>query len=80
MRDMADTNPLNRAIDISSRAEIARACDVSYPAVIKWQRAGRLPKTDHMGLTRHARNIAAAVQGQVSESDLLSWSLANWRA
>jgi hypothetical protein len=79
MRDMADTNPLDRAIDLSSRAKIARACDVSGPAVLKWQTAGRLPKSDHLGLTRHARNIAAAVNGRVTEAELLKWSLASWR-
>jgi hypothetical protein len=75
---MTLTNPLDKAIDLTSRAVIARACDVSATAVWKWQRAGRLPATDHAGSTSHAKSIARAVKGAVTARELLEWSRTGW--
>jgi hypothetical protein len=75
---MKTPTPLERALAIATRSGIARACGVTYAAIYKWERANRLPQSDHVGLTTHARNIARACGGQVAEGELLEWSRANW--
>ena len=76
---MSNPNPLDRAVELASRAAIARACEVSDAAVWKWQQAQRLPQSDHVGTTTHARNIARATGGEVGEGELLDWSRSSWQ-
>lgn len=51
---------------------LARLCGVSYQAVRKWQRAGRLPRTEWTGETDYAARIAAALHGEITQDQLLA--------
>lgn len=44
---------------------------VTYQAVMKWVRQGRLPRTEWTGETAYAAALSAAVDGQVSRDALL---------
>lgn len=43
-------------------AQVASVCGVSRPAVDKWLRKGRLPRTEWTGETDYANKIASACQ------------------
>lgn len=45
---------------------------VTYQAVLKWAKQGRLPRTDWTGETHYAKAIAAVTGGQVKVRDLLA--------
>lgn len=44
---------------------------VTYQAVLKWARQGRLPRTEWTGETRYAKAISAATGGQIKVRELL---------
>lgn len=44
---------------------------VTYQAVLKWVRQGRLPRTEWTGETQYAKAMSQAVGGQVKVRDLL---------
>lgn len=45
---------------------------VTYQAVLKWARQGRLPRTEWTGETRYAKAISAATGGQIKVRELLA--------
>lgn len=52
-------NPIKRAVTaVGGIAAAAKLCGVSSRAVNKWIAAGRLPRTEYTGETRHAENLA----------------------
>lgn len=55
-----ETQPLSEAIELLGLKTISGACGVTYQAVRKWERAGRLPRTEYTGETRYAAMIVAA--------------------
>lgn len=73
-------NPLSQAIESvpGGRQQIAEACGVKYQAVQKWEKAGRLPRSEFSGETDHAGNIERATGGAVTKEDLLCWSREGW--
>ena len=44
---------------------------VTYQAVLKWARQGRLPRTEWTGETHYAKAISAAIGGQIKVRELL---------
>lgn len=44
---------------------------VTYQAILKWARQGRLPRTEWTGETQYAKAMAAAVGGKIKVRDLL---------
>lgn len=62
--------PISRAIAIAGLKEVAAACEVTYQAVRKWERAGRLPRTEWTGETNYASEIARATGHRVTEAEL----------
>lgn len=50
----------------------ARVCGISPPAVRKWIRRGRLPRTEYTGETQHAHRMAAASDGAFTAEWLLA--------
>lgn len=66
----AEPNPITRAIEIVGLKELASECKVTYQAVRKWEAAGRLPRTEWTGETHHAKTIARATGGHVTEGEL----------
>lgn len=45
---------------------------VTYQAVLKWVRVGRLPRTEWTGETAYAQALSDAVGGQVTREQLLA--------
>lgn len=66
-----DTNLITKAIDIVGLQKLAVACGVSHQAVRKWERQGRLPRTEWTGETDYSAKIETATDGVVKKSDLL---------
>jgi transposase-like protein len=73
---MEALTPLKAAIDQVGLTQLAKACGVSHQAVRKWQRQGRLPRTEWTGETTYATAIEQATAGGVKR-DLL---MAKWPA
>lgn len=79
-------NLLTQCIGANKRAlqEIAKACGVTYQAVKKWEDAGRLPQSDHTGITDYAGKIAAlppeVIGKGITREKLLEWSRKGWQA
>jgi len=53
-------------------SRLAEALGVSYQAIRKWERAGRLPRTEWTGETAYAEKIEALTSGRVTREQLLS--------
>ena len=65
---------LSKAISHVGLAKLAVALGVSYQAVRKWQKAGRMPRTEWTGESRYAEIIEELTGGHVTKSALLSSS------
>lgn len=68
------SHPITKAIEVVGLGKLAGVCGVTYQAIRKWERAGRLPRTEWTGETNYARKIAAAVTEAgtpMSRDDLL---------
>lgn len=61
---------------MAEKLSVALGKPITYQAIRKWQKAGRLPRTEWTGETEYAKHIAVITGGQVSETDLLPASLA----
>jgi hypothetical protein len=72
-------NLITQAVfDAGSYIAIARHCCVTYQAVKRWERTGRLPRTDLTGETDYAGAIARATKGKVKRKALLDQTRAAW--
>ncbi len=63
-------HPLEQAIARIGLSRMAKELSLTAPAIRKWQRAGRLPRTDWTGETRYAEQISTMCGGVPSEQDL----------
>lgn len=52
-------------------SKLADALGVSYQAVRKWERAGRLPRTEWTGETNYSATIESLTGGRVTRERLL---------
>jgi hypothetical protein len=75
---MNEENLISKAFEISGVKAIASACGVTEQAIYKWQRAGRLPRTELTGETDHATNIATATKRRISRRALIEWTTRGW--
>lgn len=71
-------NPIQTVMDLAGgpvalTREINKRIErpVTYQAVLKWARQGRLPRTEWTGETRYAKAMSAAVGGKVKVRELL---------
>lgn len=71
-RDAAQNNPLARAIAIVGLSRLARGLDVTHQAVRKWEKAGRLPRTEWTGETDYSARIAEMTEHRVTRDELLA--------
>lgn len=60
------------AIDHVGLSKLAKACDVTYQAIRKWEKAGRLPRTEWTGETDYSAIIETETDGKVTKSQLLN--------
>lgn len=71
-------NPIQRAIDLAGGpVALTRELNkrigkpITYQALLKWARQGRLPRTEWTGETRYAKAISAALGGRIKVRELL---------
>ena len=69
---MKSHNPISRAVDIVGLSTMAKVLGVTYPAIRKWEAAGRLPRTEWTGETDYAAKIESACGGKVTKAELLT--------
>ena len=50
---------------------LAKHMGLSYQAVQKWQKAGRMPRTEWTGETQYSEQIEVVTGGQVTKATLL---------
>ncbi|HEU4589411.1 MAG TPA: YdaS family helix-turn-helix protein [Steroidobacteraceae bacterium] len=63
---------LDQAVEQIGLQPLAQLCGVSYQAIRKWQRSGRLPRTEWTGETDYATRIEQATQGRITRAALLT--------
>jgi hypothetical protein len=68
---MEASSPLDRAVDQLGLTALARLCGVSHQAVRKWQKAGRMPRTEWTGETAYSTAIEQALAGAITRAELL---------
>jgi hypothetical protein len=74
-----NANPLSKAVQLVGLLSLAEALGLTYQAIRRWEKAGRLPRSEHTGETSYAQDIEIATGGQVKAADLLAWSSAGWK-
>jgi hypothetical protein len=65
-------NLISVAIEIVGLKNLAMHLCVTYQAVRKWEKKGRLPRTEWTGETNYAERIEKLTCGKVSKAILLS--------
>lgn len=78
MKTPLPANLITAAVDLVGRSMIARACYCSRQAVVKWERAGRLPRTELTGETNYAQRIARLTNRKIKRSQLIEWTAKAW--
>lgn len=73
---MKTENLITSAIEIAGLSELAKACNVTYQAVRKWEAAGRLPRTEWTGETGYAAVIETVTKGRITKAKLLNLAAA----
>jgi len=71
MASMDISHPLRTAIGQLGLTRLARELEVTHQAVRKWEKAGRMPRTEWTGETNYARRIQKLTGGAVSRAQLL---------
>ena len=71
---MNTVTPLEKAFHLCGGPHgLAEVCLVTRPAVLRWRKRGRLPRTEWTGETHYAEAIEAATNGAVTKTELLSY-------
>jgi hypothetical protein len=71
MASMTEIHPLKQAIELVGLGPLAKGLGLTYPAIRKWERAGRLPRTEWTGETNYAGQIAVLTDNRVTKAQLL---------
>jgi hypothetical protein len=65
-------SPLDRAVTRFGLQPLARELGVTYQAVRKWQKRGRMPRTEYSGETEYCKIIERLSGGEITERELLA--------
>tara|TARA_R110000796_G_C14322523_1_gene408024 strand:- start:249 stop:539 length:291 start_codon:yes stop_codon:yes gene_type:complete len=68
---MKTLNPIELAVTIIKRSVLARALGLTPPAIKKWEKAGKMPRTEWTGETNYAAQMQKLSGGLVLKKDLL---------
>lgn len=69
---MAANDPIEEAVQLVGLARLARELKLTHQAVRRWQRAGRLPRTEWTGETAYSTRIQDLTGGVVTRERLLA--------
>jgi hypothetical protein len=69
---MTENHPLKEAVELVGLGPLAKSLGLTYPAIRKWQRAGRMPRTEWTGETTYSVQIQALTGGKVTVARLMS--------
>lgn len=67
---MSQIHPLREAVNLIGLGALAKALGLTYPAIRKWERAGRMPRTEWTGETSYCDQIEVLTCGQVTAASL----------
>jgi len=67
---MLQIHPLRQAVDLVGLGPMAKALGLTYPAIRKWERAGRMPRTEWTGETSYCEQIEVMTGGKVTAESL----------
>jgi hypothetical protein len=65
------TNLITKAIEIIGLNALAAACSVTRQAIRRWEKSGRVPRSDFTRETHYASIIEIESKGQITEAELL---------
>lgn len=65
-------SPLDKAVELVGLLPLAKALGRTYQAIRKWQRNGRMPRTEWTGETAYSEVIERLTGGRVTKEALLS--------
>lgn len=68
---MTEIHPLREAIALVGLGPLAKSLGLTYPAIRKWERAGRMPRTEWTGETTYSIQIQGLTGGKVLAGQLL---------
>lgn len=69
---MEHISPLQQAVKRLGLIRLARELGVTHQALYKWERRGKLPRTEWTGETKYSERIEALTGGQVTKAQLLA--------
>jgi hypothetical protein len=69
-------NLITQAIEIVGLSALARGVGLSYQAILKWEKAGTLPRTEWTGETNYAETIEKLTARKVTKRALLASRMA----
>ena len=69
---MTETHPLKEAVALVGLGQLAKSLGLTYPAIRKWERSGRMPRTEWTGETTYSIQIQGLTGGKVTAVSLMS--------
>lgn len=69
--------PIAKAIEIVGLSPLADRLGITYQAIRKWERAGRMPRTEFTGETQYSAQIEKLTKRKVTRSQLLAWGISD---
>ena len=72
MQAMTENHPLKEAVELVGLGPLAKSLGLTYPAIRKWERAGRMPRTEWTGETTYSIQIQGLTGGKVTAVRLMS--------
>ncbi len=69
---MKRQNLINIAITIVGLNPLAAACSVTRQAIRRWEKAGRVPRSDWTNETNYSKIIEIETGGEITRTELLN--------
>lgn len=67
-----DSNLITEAVNVVGLKKLATELGVTYQAIRKWEKAGRLPRTEWTGETNYSAKIEQLTDGAITRDRLLA--------
>jgi ribosome-binding protein aMBF1 (putative translation factor) len=72
---METSNPITEAIEIVGLSALASELGITYQAIRKWEKAGRMPRTEFTKETDYSKEIERLTKRKVTKNRLLEWGI-----